>query len=109
LSKISVVGVNYVGLVTAACFADLGNEVMGIEIVPEKVERLKQGNSPIYEPGIEEVLQRNLKAGRINFTTDYAEGLQDADFVFIAVGTPEAPDGSADMSQVESAARAIGL
>jgi UDPglucose 6-dehydrogenase len=108
LSKISVVGVNYVGLVTAACFADLGNEVMGIEIVPEKVERLKQGISPIYEPGIEEVLQRNLKAGRINFTTDYAEGLRGADFVFIAVGTPEAPDGSADMSQVESAARAIG-
>jgi UDPglucose 6-dehydrogenase len=97
-----------VGLVTAACFADLGNEVMGIEIVPEKVERLRQGISPIYEPGIEEVLQRNLKAGRIGFTTDYAEGLRGADFVFIAVGTPEGPDGAADMSQVESAARSIG-
>ena len=108
MSKISVVGVNYVGLVTAACFADLGNEVMGIEIVPEKVERLRQGISPIYEPGIEEVLQRNLKAGRLNFTTDYAEGLRGADFVFIAVGTPEGPDGAADMSQVESAARSIG-
>ncbi|MGI8588470.1 MAG: UDP-glucose dehydrogenase family protein [Chloroflexia bacterium] len=108
MSKISVVGVNYVGLVTASCFADLGNQVMGIEIVPEKVERLRQGVSPIYEPGIEEVLQRNLKAGRINFTTDYAEGLRGADFVFIAVGTPEGPDGAADMSQVESAARSIG-
>ncbi|HUS17447.1 MAG TPA: UDP-glucose/GDP-mannose dehydrogenase family protein [Chloroflexia bacterium] len=108
MSKISVVGVNYVGLVTAACFADLGNEVMGIEIVPEKVERLRQGISPIYEPGIEEVLQRNLKAGRLNFTTDYADGLREADFVFIAVGTPEGPDGAADMSQVQSAARSIG-
>jgi len=108
LSKISVVGVNYVGLVTAACFADLGNEVMGIEIVPEKVARLRQGSSPIYEPGIEEVLQRNLRARRIGFTTDYAEGLRGADFVFIAVGTPEGPDGAADMSQVESAARSIG-
>lgn len=108
MSKISVVGVNYVGLVTAACFADLGNEVMGIEIVPEKVARLRQGISPIYEPGIEEVLQRNLRAGRIGFTTDYAEGLRGADFVFIAVGTPEGPDGAADMSQVESAARSIG-
>ncbi len=108
MSKISVVGVNYVGLVTAACFADLGNEVLGIEIVPEKVERLRQGISPIYEPGIEEVLQRNIKAGRINFTTDYAEGLKGVDFVFIAVGTPEGPDGAADMSQVEAAARSIG-
>ncbi|HMA36293.1 MAG TPA: UDP-glucose/GDP-mannose dehydrogenase family protein [Chloroflexia bacterium] len=108
MSKISVVGVNYVGLVTAACFADLGNEVMGIEIVPEKVQRLRQGLAPIYEPGIEEVLQRNLKAGRLRFTTDYAEGLRGADFVFIAVGTPEGPDGAADMSQVESAARSIG-
>ena len=108
MSRISVVGVNYVGLVTAACFADLGNQVVGIEIVPEKVARLRQGISPIYEPGIEEVLQRNLRAGRLHFTTDYAEGLRDADFVFIAVGTPEGPDGAADMSQVESAARSIG-
>jgi UDPglucose 6-dehydrogenase len=108
LSRITVLGVNYVGLVTAACFADLGNQVVGIDIVPEKVARLRQGISPIYEPGIEEVLQRNLKAGRINFTTDYAEGLKGADFVFIAVGTPEGPDGAADMSQVESAARSIG-
>jgi UDPglucose 6-dehydrogenase len=95
-------------LVTAACFADLGNRVVGIEIVPEKVARLNQGHSTIYEPGLEEMLQRNLKAGRISFTTDYAEGLAGAEFIFIAVGTPEAPDGSADMSQVESAARSIG-
>jgi UDPglucose 6-dehydrogenase len=108
LSKIAVAGVNYVGLVTAACFADLGNRVVGIEIVPEKVARLNQGGSTIYEPGLEEMLQRNLKAGRISFTTDYAQGLAGAEFVFIAVGTPEAPDGAADMSQVESAARSIG-
>ena len=108
MSRIAVAGVNYVGLVTAACFADLGNRVVGIEIVPEKVARLSQGLATIYEPGLEEMLQRNLKAGRISFTTDYAEGLAGAEFIFIAVGTPEAPDGAADMSQVESAARSIG-
>ena len=108
MSRIAVAGVNYVGLVTAACFADLGNEVVGIEIMPEKVAKLRSGTSTIYEPGLEEMLQRNLRAGRITFTTDYAEGLDGAEFVFIAVGTPEAPDGSADMSQVQSAARSIG-
>jgi UDPglucose 6-dehydrogenase len=108
LSRIAVAGVNYVGLVTAACFADLGNQVVGIEIMPEKVAKLRQGISTIYEPGLEEMLQRNLKAGRITFTTDYAEGLAGAEFIFIAVGTPEGPDGAADLSQVESAARSIG-
>lgn len=108
LSRIAVAGVNYVGLVTAACFADLGNRVVGIEIMPEKVAKLRQGTSTIYEPGLEEMLQRNLKAGRISFTTDYAEGLAGAEFIFIAVGTPEGPDGAADLSQVESAARSIG-
>jgi UDPglucose 6-dehydrogenase len=108
LSRIAVAGVNYVGLVTAACFADLGNRVVGIEIMPEKVAKLRQGVSTIYEPGLEEMLQRNLKAGRITFTTDYAEGLDGAEFIFIAVGTPEGPDGAADLSQVESAARSIG-
>jgi UDPglucose 6-dehydrogenase len=108
LSRIAVAGVNYVGLVTAACFADLGNRVVGIEIMPEKVAKLRQGISTIYEPGLEEMLQRNLKAGRITFTTDYAEGLDGAEFIFIAVGTPEGPDGAADLSQVESAARSIG-
>src|SRR3954471_16819404 len=108
MSRIAVAGVNYVGLVTATCFADLGNRVVGIEIMPDKVAKLRQGLSPIYEPGLEEMLQRNLKAGRISFTTDYAEGLDGAEFIFIAVGTPEAPAGAADMSQVQSAARSIG-
>jgi UDPglucose 6-dehydrogenase len=108
LSRIAVAGVNYVGLVTAACFADLGNDVVGIEIVPEKVAKLRQGIATIYEPGLEEMLERNLRAGRLAFTTDYAEGLAGAEFIFIAVGTPEAPDGSADLRQVASAARAIG-
>jgi UDPglucose 6-dehydrogenase len=108
LSRIAVAGVNYVGLVTAACFADLGNRVVGIEIMPEKVAKLRQGISTIYEPGLEEMLQRNLKAGRITFTTDYAEGLAGAEFIFIAVGTPEGPDGAADLSQVEAAARSMG-
>jgi UDPglucose 6-dehydrogenase len=108
LSRIAVAGVNYVGLVTAACFADLGNDVVGIEILPEKVAKLRQGIATIYEPGLEEMLARNLRAGRITFTSDYAEGLAGAEFIFIAVGTPEAPDGAADLRQVESAARAIG-
>jgi UDPglucose 6-dehydrogenase len=79
-----------------------------MDVVEEKIEKLKTGVSPIYEPGLEEVLQRNRKAGRLEFTTSYAQALKDADFVFIAVGTPEAPDGSADMRYVESAARSIG-
>ena len=108
MSRIAVVGVNYVGLVTAVCFADLGNQVVGIEIMPDKVAKLREGISPIYEPGLEELLERNLKAQRLWFTTDYAEGLAGAEFVFIAVGTPEAPDGSADLRQVESAACSIG-
>ena len=108
MSRITVAGVNYVGLVTAACFADLGNQVVGIDIVPEKVARLNQGLATIYEPGLEEMLQRNIKAGRISFTTSYAEGMNGAEFAFIAVGTPEAPDGSADLTQVEAAARSMG-
>jgi UDPglucose 6-dehydrogenase len=79
-----------------------------MDVQPDKIERLREGISPIYEPGLEEMIQRNLKAGRLCFTTEYAEALDGAEFVFIAVGTPEAPDGSADLQYVESAARSIG-
>lgn len=108
MSKIAVIGTGYVGLVTGTCFADLGNEVVCVDVIQEKVDKLKQGISPIYEPGLEELILRNLKAGRLNFTTDYAEALTGAKVVFIAVGTPEAEDGSADMRYVEQAARSIG-
>jgi UDPglucose 6-dehydrogenase len=108
LSNIVVIGTGYVGLVTGTCFADLGNQVTCVDVVQEKIDKLKQGQSPIFEPGLEEMLQRNHKAGRLDFTTSYEKALKDAEFVFIAVGTPEAPDGSADMRYVESAARGIG-
>lgn len=108
MSNIAVIGTGYVGLVTGTCFADLGNNVVCMDVVEEKIEKLKSGVSPIYEPGLEEMLQRNQKAGRLEFTTSYDEALKDAEFVFIAVGTPEAPDGSADMKYVEMAARSIG-
>ena len=108
MSKITVIGTGYVGLVTGTCFADLGNDVVCVDVIKEKIERLKQGISPIYEPGLEEVILRNVKAGRLHFTTDHVEALQGANVVFIAVGTPEAEDGSADMRYVEQAARSVG-
>ncbi|HEX8227801.1 MAG TPA: UDP-glucose/GDP-mannose dehydrogenase family protein [Chloroflexia bacterium] len=108
MSKIAVIGTGYVGLVTGTCFADLGNDVTCVDVVPEKVEMLRQGRSPIYEPGLEEIIVRNLKAGRLHFTTSYEEGLKGTQFVFIAVGTPESEDGSADMQYVKAAAREIG-
>jgi UDPglucose 6-dehydrogenase len=108
LSRIAVIGTGYVGLVTGTLFADLGNHVYCVDVVEAKIERLRQGHSPIYEPGLEEIIHRNLNARRLHFTTSYEEALNGAEFVFIAVGTPESPDGSADMRFVESAARSIG-
>jgi UDPglucose 6-dehydrogenase len=107
VARISVVGTGYVGLVTGACFADLGNQVGCIDIDATKVALLQQGGLPIYEPQLEEVVQRNIKAGRLFFTTDYAAGLDGAEFVFIAVNTPSGPEGEADMGQAQAAATAI--
>jgi UDPglucose 6-dehydrogenase len=107
MKRICVVGVGYVGLVTAACFADLGNTVMAVDINEEKIEGLKRGEMPIYEPGLEELIARNTKAGRIFFTTSYGDGLKDTEFVFIAVGTPSGVDGEADLRYVAAAARSI--
>ncbi|HZR97066.1 MAG TPA: UDP-glucose/GDP-mannose dehydrogenase family protein [Chloroflexota bacterium] len=107
MARISVVGTGYVGLVTGACFADLGNQVAGIDIDAAKVAQLQRGELPIYEPQLEEVVRRNLDAGRLTFTTDYAEGLAGAEFVFIAVNTPSGPEGEADMGQAHAAATAI--
>src|SRR5438874_3448938 len=109
MANIAVIGTNYVGLVTAACFAELGNQVVGIDIDPGKVERLERGQLPIYEPGLEEIVVQNIKAGRLRFTLDYVEGLKNAQFAFVCVGTPSGIEGEADMSQVKSAANSLGV
>ena len=107
MKQICVIGVGYVGLVTAAVFADLGNRVIGLEINEEKIESLKRGVMPIYEPGLEEIVSRNVRAGRLTFTTSYKDGLKGTEFVFIGVGTPSGVDGEADLRYVASAARSI--
>jgi UDPglucose 6-dehydrogenase len=108
LANICVIGTGYVGLVTGTCFSDMGNQVICVDILPEKIERLKQGILPIFEPGLEELVERNVHAGRLHFTTSYSEGLDNANFIFIAVNTPTGTSqGGADMRYVESAARGI--
>ena len=107
MKNICVVGVGYVGLVTGTCFADLGNHVIALDINLERIENLKQGLLPIYEPGLEEMVKRNVAAGRLEFTTSYAEALREAEFAFIAVGTPEGVDGEADLQYVRQAAESI--
>jgi len=107
MKQICVIGVGYVGLVTAACFADLGNRVVALDVDERRVENLKKGIMPIYEPGLEELVKRNTKGGRLSFTTSYADALKGAEFAFIAVGTPSGVDGSADLQYVDAAARSI--
>ncbi|MEX2144129.1 MAG: UDP-glucose/GDP-mannose dehydrogenase family protein [Anaerolineales bacterium] len=107
MKKISVVGVGYVGLVTAACFSDLGNSVTALDVDENRIAGLKQGRLPIYEPGLEELVTRNVGAGRLHFTTSYKEALKDCEYIFICVGTPSGVDGEADLKYVESAARSI--
>jgi UDPglucose 6-dehydrogenase len=108
VSIITVIGTGYVGLVTGTCLADMGNQVTCVDIVPEKIARLKQGVLPIYEPGLEELVERNVRAGRLLFTTSYAQGMAGCDFIFIAVNTPTGTSaGGADMRYVEAAARSI--
>src|SRR5512133_4044308 len=107
MKNITVIGVGYVGLVTGACFADLGNRVTALDINEERIANLNKGILPIYEPGLSEVVERNIKAKRLFFTTSYAEALKDAEFVFIAVGTPSGVDGEADLQYVRMAAEAV--
>jgi UDPglucose 6-dehydrogenase len=107
MKNICVIGTGYVGLVTGTGFADLGNRVVGVDINPDRIEMLKRGEMPIYEPGLETLVERNMKAGRLAFTTSYEEGLKDAEFVFICVGTPEGVDGEADLKYVRAAAETI--
>ena len=106
--RIAVVGTGYVGLVAGTCFAESGNNVICVDIDEDKVRRLKDGIVPIYEPGLEELLRRNVHDGRLGFTTDYAAGIKGAEVVFIAVGTPPGEDGGADLKYVLAAARSIG-
>jgi len=108
MAKIAIIGTGYVGSVTGACLADFGNHVICIDTNAEKIESLKKGIIPIYEPGLDIVVERNIKSARLSFTTDLEEALKECDIVFIAVGTPPAQDGSADLVFVENAARQIG-
>jgi len=105
--NICVIGAGYVGLVTGSCFADLGNRVICLDTNEGKIDNLKDGELPIYEEGLEEVVERNVKAGRLSFTTSYAQGLKNAEVVFVAVGTPSGVDGEADLTYVRSAAEAV--
>jgi len=107
MAKISVVGTGYVGLVTGACFADLGNTVTCIDIDVAKIDNLKRGILPIFEPGLEEIVERNARAGRLRFTSSYEEGVPGADMVFIAVNTPSGSEGEADLKYTRAAAQSI--
>ena len=106
--QITVIGTGYVGLVAGACFADNGNQVVCLDVNPAKIETLNQGGIPIYEPGLEEIVRRNKSEGRILFTTDAQMAVDHGRVIFIAVGTPQDDDGSADLTYVLEAARTIG-
>ncbi|MBK7030989.1 MAG: UDP-glucose/GDP-mannose dehydrogenase family protein [Bacteroidales bacterium] len=106
--KVAIVGSGYVGLVTGTCFAEVGIDVICVDIDQKKIENLKNGIIPIYEPGLEEMVHRNMKKGRLNFTTSIAEALEDTEVLFSAVGTPPDEDGSADLQYVISVARDCG-
>ena len=106
--KITVVGTGYVGLVSGTCFADVGIEVVCVDIDQKKIDKLKSGIIPIYEPGLEEMVVRNHKNGRLKFSTDLGEAIQGTEVVFIAVGTPPGEDGSADLTYVLNVAREVG-
>jgi UDPglucose 6-dehydrogenase len=107
LSRVAVVGAGYVGLTTAACLADLGNDVSVVDIDHEKVRALRRHRLPFYEPGLQEVVERNARAGRLRFTTTYSEAIPGAEFAFIAVATPEGEHGEADLTYVQRAAACI--
>ncbi|MEA3327908.1 MAG: UDP-glucose/GDP-mannose dehydrogenase family protein [Chloroflexota bacterium] len=107
MAKISVIGTGYVGLVTGTCFADIGNQVICLDINTHRIEQLNNGVMPIYEPGLKQIVEENVQAERLSFTTSYAEALKEAEFAFIAVGTPSSEDGEADMQYVKQAVDSI--
>ncbi len=106
--KIAVIGTGYVGLVVGTCLADSGNDVICVDKVKEKIDMLNKGKVPIYEPGLEELISKNMKEGRLSFTTDLGEAIKKSEVIFIAVGTPQADDGSANLQYVLDAAEEIG-
>ena len=106
--KLTIVGTGYVGLVTGACFSEMGNKVYCIDIDDGKVDDLKKGIIPIYEPGLEDMVSKNGKNGNLFFSTKLEDGLKDSNICFIAVGTPMGEDGSADLQYVLAAAKEIG-
>ena len=108
MKKIAVVGTGYVGLVTGTCFAETGNNVTCIDIDKNKVERLKNGEVPIYEPNLDVLFDRNISAGRLSFTTSLSEGIKDAEIIFLALPTPPGEDGSADLSYILGVADELG-
>lgn len=107
MAKICVIGTGYVGLVTGTCFSDMGHQVTCLDINETRIEELKKGIMPIYEPGLKQIVDQNVDAGRLSFTTSYPEALQDTEFAFIAVGTPSDVDGDADMHYVKMVADSI--
>src|SRR5689334_17162725 len=105
--RLTIIGTGYVGLVTGTCFAEVGHQVICVDNNKDKVKLLQGGGIPIYEPGLEEMVKKNVAAGRLRFTANTAEGVQDSDVVFIAVPTPPQPDGAVDLSFIEGVARDI--
>ncbi|MBQ6766585.1 MAG: UDP-glucose/GDP-mannose dehydrogenase family protein, partial [Paludibacteraceae bacterium] len=106
--KIAIVGTGYVGLVSGVCFAEIGTDVTCVDVNKEKIESLKNGVIPIYEPGLEDMVDRNVKAGRLHFTTELKDVINDVEVVFSAVGTPPDEDGSADLRYVLEVAKTVG-
>src|SRR5258707_15629645 len=106
--NVTIVGTGYVGLVTGACLADAGNNVLCLDVNEEKIAQLNAGKIPIFEPGLEPIVKRNREAGRLAFSTGIAEAVAHAELQIIAVGTPPGEDGAADLQHVLGAARAIG-
>ena len=107
VNRISVIGTGYVGLVSGACLSEFGQNVVCMDIDDGKIEKLKKGIIPIYEPGLEDIVKKNYSEGRLKFTTDFKEAVTSADVIFIAVGTPPLEDGSADLQYVLSVARSV--
>ncbi len=105
--KIAIIGTGYVGLVTGACFAEVGHTVVCVDCDARKIEQLQQGRIPVYEPGLDDLVKRNVQAGRLDFTTSTGEGVAKSEVIFIAVPTPPMPDGSVDLSYIEGVAREI--
>src|SRR5258705_3299753 len=105
--QIAVIGSGYVGLVTGACFAEFGVDVTCVDIDEQKIKRLSDGVIPIYEPGLEQLVMKNVHAGRLRFTTDIKSAVEEALVIFLAVGTPPLEDGSADLQHVEAVGKSI--